>query len=125
MEEPKALVAAADKLLVCPESLFQSEIKEEKTQKLDTVVFCYLTFTSRPLSLRLLSRNALAKIMGVGEKRRGAAFAVVLWGEHRTFYNDAGQGGGGGVERVGRRGKKDKHGGLHTLPAPAHHCFYP
>lgn len=63
MEQRKALVAAADKLLGCLESLFQSEIKEEKTQKLDTVLFCYLTVTSRPLSLQLLSRKPLAKIM--------------------------------------------------------------
>lgn len=55
---------AADGLLGCLESLFQSEIKEEKTQKLDTVVFCYLTFTGRPLSLQLLSSKPLAKIMG-------------------------------------------------------------
>lgn len=62
--EQREALLAADKLLDCLESLFQSEIKEEKTWKLDTVVFCYSTFTSRPLSLQLLSRKPLAKIMG-------------------------------------------------------------
>lgn len=64
MEQVEALVTATDKLLGCPESLFQSEIKEENTQKLDTVAFCYLTFTSGPLSLQLLGRQAPAKIKG-------------------------------------------------------------
>ena len=41
-------------------------------------------------------------------RKRGQAFTVVVWGEHRPFYEDAGQGRGGGRERVGRREEKDK-----------------
>lgn len=68
MQQRKALLAAADNLLGLLESLSQSELKEGKTQKLDTVVFCYLTFTGRPLSLQLLSRKPVAKIWGETEE---------------------------------------------------------
>lgn len=68
MQQRKALLAAADSLLGLLESLSQSELKEGKTQKLDTVVFCYLTFTGRPLSLQLLSRKPVAKIWGETEE---------------------------------------------------------
>lgn len=73
----QALLAAADGLLGCLESLFQSEIKEEKTQKLDTVAFCYLPFTSRPLSLQLLSRKPVAKITGGRSRRRQTVTVAV------------------------------------------------
>lgn len=97
--EQRETLLAADQLLGRLESLFQSEIKEERTQKLDTLVFCYSTFTSRPLSLQLLSRKPLAKITGA-RLRRGQAFTVAVLGEHRTVSKDAwaGGGGGGGVE---------------------------
>lgn len=53
-----------------------------------------------------------------GQLRKGGqAFTVIVWGEHRPFYKDAGQGRGGGVERVGRREEKDKWSGCppHSL----------
>lgn len=132
MEQLEALVAAADKLLSCPGSLFQTEIKEEKTQKLDTVAFCYLTFTSGPLSLWLLSSKAPAKITGPGQGVVGA-FTVAVWEEHRKFYKDAGPGRGGGEEnRGGGKGLVQWVTSLHHHPRPlassvllpmtSHHC---
>lgn len=127
MEQLEALVAAADKLLSCPGSLFQTEIKEEKTQKLDTVAFCYLTFTSGPLSLWLLSSKSPAKItgpgLGWGVGGVGGAFTVV-WEEHRTFYKDAGPGRGGGEEsrEGGKKGLVQWVTSLHHHPHP--HRFF-
>lgn len=122
MEQLEALVAAADKLLSCSGSLFQTEIKEEKTQKLDTVAFCYLTFTSGPLSLWLLSSKAPAKITGPGEGVGGHSLLCGKNIENSTKMLDQGE----GVEKRAERGRKKGPvqwvTSLHHHPRP--HCFF-
>lgn len=80
VQQPEAILAAAAAgLSQAVESLFQSEIKGEKTEKLDTAVFCYLTFASRPFSLQFLSRKPLAIITGCRVRGRlGQASTVAL-----------------------------------------------
>lgn len=74
----KAPVAAADKPPGRLESLFQSEIKEEKTQKLDTVAFCYLTFTQQAIKPPAPEQKASCQNDGGRLRKGGQAFTVVV-----------------------------------------------
>lgn len=73
-------------------------------------MFCYLTFTGRPLSLQLLSGKPVAKIWGETEE---GTVTVAVQGGHGTFYKDAGQGREGGAEWEG--GEK---GQVQWVPCP-------
>lgn len=91
-EQQEALLAA-DKLLDCLESLFQSEIKEEKT--LETGYSGVLLFNLHQQAIKPPAPEQKTSCQNNGGRlKRRQAFTVGVLGEHRPFNKDAGQGGG-------------------------------